>query len=101
MIIFLHSCSEMELVNYLEELRFFQLVMRFFNHLKVFIIQLYYEIGIIGLFIFLLLMTKIFRNLKNKEVFFIILILSIFTPSLYGYGSAFFFYYFFIFKLFI
>lgn len=59
-----------------------------------FIIQLYYEIGIIGLFIFILLMTKIFRNLKNKNVFFIILILSIFTPSLYGYAPAFFFYYF-------
>ena len=65
-----------------------------FQSSESFIIQLYYEIGIIGLFIFLLLMTKIFRNLKNKEVFFIILILSIFTPSLYGYGSAFFFYYF-------
>ncbi|MDC3390675.1 hypothetical protein OAX32_04120, partial [Flavobacteriales bacterium] len=65
-----------------------------FQSSESFIIQLYYEIGIIGLFIFLLLMTKIFRNLKNKEVFFVILILSIFTPSLYGYGSAFFFYYF-------
>ena len=65
-----------------------------FQSSESFIIQLYYEIGILGLFIFLLLMTKIFRNLKNKEVFFIILILSIFTPSLYGYGSAFFFYYF-------
>ena len=67
---------------------------KIFQSSESFIIQLFNEIGLVGLFLFVLLINKIFMNLKNKEVFFIILILSIFTPSLYGYGAAFFFYYF-------
>jgi hypothetical protein len=65
-----------------------------FRSSESFIIQTYYEIGIIGLLLFILLMFNIFRNLKNKEVFIVVLFLSIFTPSLYGYGPALFFYYF-------
>lgn len=65
-----------------------------FRSSESFIIQTYYEIGIIGLLLFVLLMFKFFKNLKNKEVFIVILFLSIFTPSLYGYASSFFFYYF-------
>lgn len=65
-----------------------------FRSSESFIIQMYFEIGIIGLLLFVLLMFKFFKNLKNKEVFIVILFLSIFTPSLYGYASSFFFYYF-------
>ncbi|MDB4415719.1 hypothetical protein N9270_03230, partial [Akkermansiaceae bacterium] len=59
-----------------------------------FFLQLYSEIGITGLGLFLLLIWKMIGKTRKRGVFSIILLVSAFTPSLYGFGAAFFFYYF-------
>jgi len=75
-----------------------------FGSTESFILQLIVEIGYFGLFFFMLVyfwaLVSVFKRDRNVfSILVALLVISLFTPTLYGFTSAIYFYYFIVFAI--